>query len=519
LTAADLEDPEPVSFQEALQLPEASAWIQACMEELEGLDAMHTWSLVDKPANCNVLPVKWVFKQKRDQDGIVIRHKARLVAKGFRQKHGIDYGEIFAPVASAASFRTLMAAVATNGWAVRQIDFKQAFLNGTLDEVVYIQQPEGFEDGTGRVLLLHKSLYGLKQAPRAWHETLKAALLQLGYVQSAADAGVFMKDGNWLLLYVDDQLVIGPSVPVLQSIIAEIAGRFEITDMGVAQFYLGVDVSITPGRVALSQRRYIRDLLRKFPSPDKPVRPVTVPAVPRREDSSMLLQDFVPFARIVGALMYLAVWTRPDISNATQRLSKVLACPTEDDLSAAYRILNYLEHSQDQELVYSSGVHPLLEAYCDSDYASDALSVPPRRSVSGVVFFMAGGPIMWTSKQQPTVALSTCEAEYMAAAVAARDALWLRKLLPELGFPVDGPFSINCDNKGAIELLKNPICSSKAKHIDTIHHFARERVAMKQIAFTYVESHLNAADILTKPLAKAEFEFQRAKLLQQRPAC
>jgi hypothetical protein len=428
---------------------------------------------------------------------------------------GIDFQEIFAPVASAAGFRALMASVACNGWHVRQVDFKQAFLNGTLKEEVYISQPEGFQDGTPRVLKLLKSLYGLKQAPRAWHDTLKAALVGLGYAQSDADPGLFFKAGSWLLLYVDDQLLVGPDLNILQGVIALLMAQFELTDMGPAEFYLGVDINITPGRVALSQKRYITDILARFPSPTHPSRPAMTPALVRRQDTSPLLQHpLLPlYPQLIGALMYLAVWSRPDISNATQKLSRVLACPTQDDLTAAYRILDYLANSKDLEIVYTAGVEPVLEVFCDSDYASDQLSIPPRRSTSGSVVLLAGGPIMWSSKAQQSVACSTCEAEYMAAGSTARDALWLRHLLPELGFPITC-IDIQGDNQACLFLIANPMCNSKSKHIDIIHHFVRERVAWGQLSFKFVSGDRNVADLFTKPLEWPVFKVHRQRLLQ-----
>jgi hypothetical protein len=316
-----------------------------------------------------------------------------------------------------------------------------------------------------------------------------------------------------LLLYVDDQLIIGPDLPILQNVITLLAALFQLTDMGPAKFYVGVDINITPGRVALSQKRYIADLLLKFPSP-KPARPVLTPGVARGTDTSLLLHSSTLFPRLIGALLYLAVWTRPDISNATQKLSRVLACPTEDDLHAAYRILHYLSATQDLEIVYTAGTSPLCKAYCDADYASDALCVPKRRSTSGAVVFMAGGPIIWASKTQHSVALSTCEAEYMAAGVAAREVLWLRHLLPELGFQLLGPSEIQCDNESCLALIKHPICNSKSKHIDIIHHFVRERVLGGELVFSFVPGNQNVADILTKPLDWSVFKVHRSQLLQ-----
>jgi hypothetical protein len=195
-------------------------------------------------------------------------------------------------------------------------------------------------------------------------------------------------------------------------------------------------------------------------------------------------------------------------------LSRSLACPTQQDLAAAYRILHYLEHTQDLAIVYSAAACPLVEAFCDSDYASDANSVPPRRSTSGSVVFMAGGPIMWTSKAQQSVAGSTMEAEYMASNVTAKDALWLRHLLPELGFPITGPLDIQCDSQACIALIRNPMCTSKSKHIDIIHHFVRERVASGELSFSFVAGDRNVADVFTKPLAWPQFSAHRKRLLQ-----
>ena len=273
-------------------------------------------------------------------------------------------------------------------------------------------------------------------------------------------------------------------------------------------------MDITPGRVALSQKRHITDILKRFPSPVKPSRPPMTPGIIRRADTSMLLpQPFPLYPSIIGALLYLAVWTRPDISNATQKLSRVLSCPTEDDLAAAYRILDYLANTLDLQIVYSAGVSPLLEVFCDSDYASDALSIPPRRSTSGSVVLLAGGPILWGSRTQPSVALSTCEAEYMAAGAASRDALWLRHLLPEFGFQ-ETCITIQCDNQACLFLIANPNSSHKSKHIDIMHHFLRERVVQQHISFQYVQGDCNVADLFTKPLDWPQFRVHRDRLLQ-----
>jgi hypothetical protein len=467
------------------------------------------------------LPVKWVFKEKFKPDGSHSLFKARLVVKGFMQQHGVDYEDVFAPVGSAGALRSMTAMAARNGWVMRQIDFKQAFLNGDLSEVVYIEQPQGFDDGTGRVYLLHKSLYGLKQAPRAWYTKLRDCLLSLGYKQSDADAGVFFRNkggGVWLLLYVDDKLLMGPNDTLVKQAIAELGSRFVITDMGEAHMYLGVEITRTSESIKLTQKRYTLSLLSKYGVPlvANGGKVVPTPAIPRPPVESMATASASaahnPFAELTGALLYLATWTRPDIAFAVNRLTRCIQSPTMSDWGDAQRVLKYLASSHDKGLVYTRGRGGgELVGYCDADFAADVVT---RKSISGYVFYLNGGPISWSSKQQPTVARSTLESEYMAASSATSEALWLRNFLPELGYVIGGPVKIFGDNKGALTLLKDPVCSSRTKHIDTIHKHARERVQLGHLAFDYVESANNVADIFTKVLSPTAFEPLKARLVR-----
>jgi hypothetical protein len=384
---------------------------------------------------------------------------------------------------------------------------------------VYIEQPPGFNDGTGRVLLLHKSLYGLKQAPRAWYSKLRDCLLGLGYQQSDADAGVFFRNaggGVWLLLYVDDKLLMGPSDKAIKQAIAELGTRFVITDMGQANMYLGVEITRGKGSIKLTQKRYTLSLLSKYGVPlvADGGRAVPTPAVPRPPAESMATASVSaahnPYAELVGALLYLSTWTRPDIAFAVNKLTRCIQSPTMRDWGDAQRVLQYLAGSHDKGLVYTRGGGDLV-GYCDADFATDVVS---RKSISGYVFYLNGGPISWSSKQQPTVARSTLESEYMAASSATSEALWLRKFLPELGYVIGGPVRIFGDNKGALTLLKDPVCSSRTKHIDTIHKHARERVQLGHLAFDYVESANNVADIFTKVLSPTAFEPLMTRLVR-----
>lgn len=509
----DGKDYEPVSYRDAMECRAGRKWDKAAKEELAGLEEMGTWELVPRTSGQRALPSKWVFKLKRDINGNVERYKARLVVKGFRQKEGVDYNEVFAPVGSSSALRVLMARAAEEDWKIHQIDFKQAFLNATLHEDVHIEIPEGYdisdvERGT-KVLRLLKSLYGLKQAPREWYLMLKGALMRMGFEQSTADPGIFFRDGVYLLLYVDDQLIMGPDVSKIMSAIVDIGKEFDITDLGPTKMFLGVEIVRGQGFVTLSQKRYTLSLLKKYATHGRHT--VSSPAVShsKEEESSSEMSENKDYAEIVGALLYLSTWTRPDISFAVGKLTRHMQNPRLIDYVDATRVLNYLKGTVDLGITYRKGAGGLV-GYTDSDYATDSTN---GKSVSGMVFMMNGGPVCWKSKQQDTVATSTCEAELIAANVGAREALWFRKLLPELGVDLVGPVVVKGDNECCITLTKHPVLSAKSKHIRQKHFFAREVSDLNEVKFSYVHTSLNLADILTKACAPNVFRKLRDMIM------
>jgi hypothetical protein len=498
------EDPAtPTSFKKAMNSPDAPLWQQAMDTEFQGLEARSTWAPASLPPGVKALRTKWVYKLKKNASGQVIKWKARLVVMGNFQVAGRDFTEVFAPVCSPQAFRTMIAAAARQNWHVYQIDFVQAYLNSILHEDIYIHAPEGCPAGTPHILMLNKALYGLKQAGKEWFDTLSTALLGLGYTQSDADPAAFCRGDVHLLLYVDDKLVMGPDKAHIQQAIDEIGTQFEITDMGPASYYLGVDIIRRDGSITLSQKGYTTQLLQKYGVPPFG-RSCPTPAVVRsaQEQAASGQAGQVPYSEAVGALLYLAQWTRPDIAMAVGQLTRQIKAPRITDWEDVNRVLKYLSGTVNQGITYTSSGGEL-HGYCDSDYAG---CVATRRSISGYVFVLSGGPICWKSKQQPTVALSTCEAELMAANLAAREALWLRKFLPELGIPLAGPVPIWEDNKGTLELLKHQVLSPKSKHIDVCWKFARERVERGELLYSYLASEDNLADLFTKPLLPVPFQ-------------
>ena len=502
---------EPTSLEEALQSPEADQWRLAMDEEIASIAANDTWTLQPAPPSIKPIPVKWVYKEKRDANGNIERHKARLVVKGFHQREGIDYDEVFAPVSKYSTLRTVLAIAADLDLEIHQLDIKTAFLNGKLDEDVYIQQPPGYSyDNPDLACKLNKALYGLKQASRAWHRTLKTEIESMGFNESTADPGLFIKPSSppaYLLIYVDDILVITNNTYMLNSIKNQISTAFETRDLGPATFFLGIDIirDRTTKTIKLTQTRHTTDLLSKFNmEKSKPFDTPSSIAIKLTADGEPLDTKEHPYSTLIGSLMYLASCTRPDIAQAVGALARYMSKPTTTHWTAAKHVLRYLAGTTDYGIIFTPS-DSTLNAYCDANHAGD---IDTRRSTTGYVFTFNNGAITWSSRLQPTVAASTTEAEYMAAASTVKEALWLRKLFTDLDLHI-ACIDIKSDSQSAIHMLKNPVISLRSKHIDIVHRFARERVARGEVNFFYIPTDSMVADILTKPVPTNKFKFCR----------
>ena len=504
---------EPTSMAAALASEQADLWRQAMDEEYASLLSNGTWTLEEVPPGVKPIPTKWVYKLKRGSSGNIERYKARLVVQGFRQREGIDYEEVFAPVSKYSTLRAVLAVAASADLDLHHLDIKTAFLNGELEEEVWTMQPPGYEEGSGSLACrLHKALYGLKQAPRAWHQRLQSELEAIGFSACPADPALFIKDGSttvYLLTYVDDLLLASGDSGELQSVKQRLMGAFDARDLGEATYFLGMDIIRDRGNrtIKLAQGRLTVDLLTKFDMAE--VRTLSTPL----NTSTRLVKEGEPldrqangYAQLVGSLMYLSVCTRPDIAQAVGALARYMAAPTVAHWQAAKGVLRYLAGTADYGIIYGRTLG--LDVYCDADYAGD---IDTRRSTTAYVFIMNGGAISWSSRLQQTVAASTTEAEYMAAAATVKEALWLRTLLSCLGQSSE-TIAIKADSQSAIKLLKNPVFSMRSKHIDVIYHFARERVARKDVSFTYIKTDDMVADMLTKPLPAAKFQAHRTAM-------
>ena len=506
---------EPTTLKEAMSGPYAAQWHAANLAELDAIKANNTYRLVELPPGTKALDCHFVWKVKRDGTGAVERFKSRLVVGGHRQREGIDYTEVFAPVSKYSSLRMLTAVAAEQDLELHMLDFTTAFLNGEIEEEVYVRQPHGYPLGPPHLVMrLDRALYGLHQAPRAWHKRLKAELEAIGFTESKGDAGLFIctdeSSGNttYALVYVDDILLASKSKPQIDGIKQKLSSAFKARDLGEATLFLGITLTRdrAAGTIKLAQERLATDIVAKYGQADAKPRalPLSLGTSLTKTGGEPLDTKLFPYAEAVGALNYLAHSTRPDLCHPVGVLSKYMASPTTEHWSALKGVIRYLAGTTSLGITYGGkGASTTIVGYVDASYAED---LDTRRSHTGYVFTMAGGAISWASRRQATVAASTTEAEYIAAATAVKEALWLRKLCVDLRLSSDaGPcIEICADNQGAIKLLKNPIASHRTKHIDVAYRFARERVERGEVAFTFVGTAAMMADMLTKPVPIAK---------------
>ena len=465
---------------------------------------------VELPAGRKTVGCKWVFKEKVGADGNVDRYKARLVAQGFSQQYGLDYDETFSPVVRTESVHTLIALATQKNLLLNQMDVTTAFLNGILEEEVYMKQPEGFvvKGKEKMVCRLNKSIYGLKQSPRCWNAVLHEHLCKIGFTQSTSDPCIYTSDGELTILavFVDDILLATSSTSRLDEVKQAIARKFTVKDMGELKYFLGVtvDQKTNPAVIGLCQSAYTRKLLQKFKMDGaKPVAtPVDTSQKLVKADDDSELFDKGLYQSAVGSLLYLAMWTRPDIAYAVGMVSKYCSKPSKEHWTAVKRIMHYLQGTVDYGLCYDKGSHSKCTGYSDADWAGD---IDDRRSTSGYVFSMSGGAISWRSKRQTCVSLSTAEAEYIALASAAQEAVWLQRLLQDMKAVPSRPMIINEDNQSAIALTKNPQFHGRTKHVDIKFHYIREQVEQQNIKLVFCPSDNMMADFLTKGLTREKF--------------
>ncbi|GJX78725.1 putative ribonuclease H-like domain-containing protein [Tanacetum coccineum] len=445
LFACFLSQEEPKKVIQALKDP---SWIEAMQEEL---------------------------LNKKDERGIVIRNKARLVAQGYTQEEGIDYDEVFAPVARIEAIRLFLAYASFKDFVVYQMDVKSAFLYGNIEEEVYVCQPSGFEDpeSPDRVYKVEKALYGLHQAPRAWYETLSTYLLDNGYKREK-------------LMHK----------------------KFQMSSMGELTFFLGLQVTQKDDGIFISQDKYVDEILKKFGF--STVKTASTPmetSKPLLKDAEAEDVDVHLYRSMIGSLMYLTS-SRPDIMFVVCACARFQVTPKVLHLHAVKRIFRYLKGQPKLGLWYPKDSPFDLEAYSDSDYAGASLD---RKSTTGGCQFLGSRLISWQCKKQTIVANSTTEAEYVAAASCCGQVLWIQNQMLDYGYNFMNT-KIFIDNESTICIVKNPVFHSKTKHIEIRHHFIRDSNEKKLIQMIKIHTDQNVADLLTKAFDVGRFQYLIASI-------
>ena len=469
---------EPRSIKDAWNCEYAEKWRKATDSEYESLLKNETWTLVPLPDNKHAIGSKWVFKVKHRADGTVDRFKARLVAQGYSQQPGVDYNEVFAPVTRANSIRVILSIANALNMEIHQMDVKTAFLNGRLDEEIYMKQPKGYVDNENpdHVCKLQKSLYGLKQAARCWNDVIDNYFKDSGYVQNRADPCVYVKNiirngkksTMIVAIHVDDLILACNDAEMMATEKKDLQGKFEMKDQGEAHHILGMSILRNRDKhiLTISQKTYLENVLRRFNMQN--CKPVATPIDPnlslvklKDDEQSVNLEEY---QALIGCLTYAMTISRPDLATAVGILSKFMSKPSQSHWKCAKRVLRYIKGSLNVGLKFDASSQTAVDVigFTDADWAGD---VDERKSTSGYVFRICGGTISWRSKRQEIVALSSTEAEYIALSFAAQELMWLRSFLKDLGYEQQSNLLYE-DNQGAIALSKNPENHSRTKHID-----------------------------------------------------
>ncbi|KAJ9564380.1 hypothetical protein OSB04_000346 [Centaurea solstitialis] len=488
---------EPKKAHDAMKDP---SWIEAMQEELLQFVLQHVWDLVDLPRGHRVIGTKWIFRNKTDERGIVIKNKARLVAQGYTQEEGIDYDDVFAPVVRIETIRLFLAFASYKGFKVYQMDVKSAFLYDTIDEEVYVSQPPGFEDPKypDKVYKLRKALYGLHQAPRAWYDTLSSYMLENKFERGVIDKTLFIKriktDMLLVQIYVDDIIFRSTKDDMCKEFEELMHKKFKMSSMGELTFFLGLQVKQKPEGIFINQSKYVASMLQKFGMND--AKPASTPMETHKHLTADVEGEEVDvhhYRSMIGSLMYL-IASRPDIMFAVCVCARFQVRPKESHLHAVKRIFKYLKGQPRLGLWYPNDSSFDLVAYTDSDYGGANLD---RKSTSGGCQFLGGRLVSWQCKKQTTVSQSTTEAEYIAASQCCSQVLWIQNQMKDYGLSfLQTPIYI--DNNSAISIVNNPVKHSKTKHIEIKYHFIRDCNEKKIIQVLKVHTDDQYADLFTK---------------------
>ena len=538
------------SYQMAMSGEMAHEWQKAMIAEVKGILKQKTWvpiSRTSMPKGKIILPGIWAFKLKRLPDGSPLKFKARYCVRGDKQIAGVDYFETYAPVVQWSTIRLVLTMVLSHGWVTRQVDYTNAFTQADLQEEVYIESPKGFErkDKKDMVLKLLKSLYGLRQAPKSFFDKLSSGLCERGFVQSELDKCLFMKKDMICVVYVDDTILAGPSSDALEELISSLGiaddeqrHKFELRDEGEVGDFLGIRIEkVGPTKFLLTQTGLIAKVLKEAAMEDcnSARTPCSTTPLGKDEDGLLFDEDW-EYASIIGMLMYLATNSRPDIAYSVHQCARFTHYPKASHAQGVKRILRYLKGTASKGMTMHPTDKYTVNCFVDADFAGlwgreneqDPISVKSR---TGFVIMFMGCPLLWVSKLQTQIALSTMEAEYIALSHSMRELIGIREILKEIFNHVfnDKTISPNYvtthkygsipqsnvyeDNESCLKFATLPKMSPRTKHIAIPYHFFRTKVQNLEIKVESVDTANQLADQFTKGLSQDMFEKARYWLM------
>jgi len=503
----DIDDPTPSSFWEAMALPDADKWLEACQREWSNLTDMNCFQVIHSPSPSGAMPSRWVFKRKTNPDGTVT-HKARLVLQGYRQRYGIDYLETYAPTVKAESMRLVLALSNDLDYEVHHADATNAYIHAKLDIPQAMTPPDGVPcDGSWHLKAI-MAIYGTHQGAYVWYNKGKEVIESKGFKATLSDPCVFtrLKDGKIeiVTLYVDDFLVCAYCTEAVQGIIAELQVDIRLNDLGPVSVILGMEVTRdkNAGLTTITQRKYIEQMAKRYRLNDAYPEETPIPKGTELADkNSPLLQDTKEYQSIIGSLLYCALMTRPDITHAVSQLSRYLKEPRQAHMQMAKRVVKYLIGSTTIGINYlANSTKPNdLTCFTDSSWADDR---PTGRSTCGYIWMMGGGPVSWKSKLQGLVTLSTAEAEYVAACLAAQQGCFLTNLLQEITQQQVPTPTMLIDNQSAIHMATNGNQMQRTRHMALRFNYLRDLVNNGNLQLCYCPTNYMAADMMTKHVPK-----------------
>ena len=528
---------DPVNYKQVKNHPDKGEWWKAMCTEFQNIEKKRVWEIVEKsrvPSNRQIIGNRWVYAKKDDG-----RFRARSVAKGYSQIPGKDFQENHAPVVNDTTFHLTLCWKVMYKLMAGQFDIETAFLYGDLDEEIWMEFPDGYEDyllemhqtqadPNTQCVKLNKALYGLVQAARQWWKKFKEIMLSLNFQPSEADPCLFIKKNpkneiiSFVILYVDDGGIIGTQ-ETIDELISGLSEDFKVKYLGPMEYFVGCRLVENQEKDTLwiHQPKLIKNLKLNFGQLVESVKFYKTPAMPRTvilrptaEETMLSAEDQKKYRSGVGMLLYLVKHSRPDIANAVRELSKVADGATKDHWKALLRVIKYVLSTEYHGLKIKPSLKEsfYMEGISDSEYAGDKDS---RISVFGYILYFCGAPIAWKSKAGKSVTLSSTEAEYVAASEIAKEAIFVKNILDSVGIKIELPITIRVDNVGAIYLANNYATSQRTKHIDIRAHFLREYIESGVLKVVFIRSEDNDADILTKNTPDELFHLHAKKNVEE----